>query len=94
MADKAAAGIRIGIEQADFPRVKLHGSLIDRQGRSIAEFPIGEGERIAEDRKAGLPEMDSDLVGPASLWDRFQQGRSIAAAIEDLKGGECLVGWL
>jgi len=94
LADKAAAGFCFGIEQADFQGMKLHGRLFDWQGRSIAKFPVGQVERIADDRKAGLPEMDSDLVGSASPWDRFQQRGSVAAAMKDLKGSECLVGWL
>lgn len=71
LADKAAAGFRFGIEQADFPRMELHGGLIDRQGRSIAQSLTGQVERIADDGKAGLPEMDSDLVGSTCLGDRF-----------------------
>ena len=73
--------------------MKLHRRLVDQQGRSVAEFPVGQVEGVADDREAGLPEMDADLIGSTCFRDRLQQGGPVTATMEDLKGSHRLMSW-
>ena len=46
---------------------------IDGVSLSVAELPLGEIGRIADDGPAEMPEVNANLIGTAREWNNLQQ---------------------